>query len=447
MENHTRPDKPLPTIVDEQGRLRIIRAFFQLFQEAVELPVVFQRVYDTLPGLLQVSRASILLYEPELGALVSGDYIGAVHRGEALTSAPQAVGHSISGLCFAEVRPIVINDCSQSSVIPQDVVLQLQLKSTAAVPIMWKNSAIGVLRVDDGQKIGRFTNADIEVLQLVAEQLAAVVQNAQLLNDLKRREGELLRMNLELETARDAARKAGEAKGTFLTRVSHELRTPLNAILGYVELLRDDAQASGRTKLDMDLVKMRNAAGQLMTTIDNLLDLSRLEAGKANLRPESVNTRSAIEMATRAVEPAISRRSNRLEVFCPPGVPFLYADGVKLHQMLVSLLSNASEFTRRGTVSLTVEEERADEVRYVLIQVADNGAGVSPQELRTLLDAVYQVNGTSAGSAGQGQGMGACLGLAITRRLARLMGGELHGESTPGQGTTFTLRLPAVPIE
>lgn len=421
----------------------MLRTFYRIFQEAVELPVVFQRVYDVLPGMLKVSRASILLYDAELKALVSGDYIGAVHRGEELTSAPQAVGHSISGVCFAESRAVVVNDCSSTDLIPAEFVQRLHLKSTTAVPILWKNAVIGVLRVDDCEKTDRFSDEDLEVLQLIAEPLAVVVQNAQLLSDLHRRERELLRMNAELEAARDAARSAGEAKGSFLARVSHELRTPLNSMMGYIELLRDEAQQSRRTKLDMDLVKMRSAADHLMDTIENLLDLSRIEAGKAYLRKEVINVRRAVEAAAGEIQPAIARRNNRLEVYCPAGVSFITGDNVKFHQMLMSLLSNATEFTRRGTVSLSVEDVPADDDgRWVLVHVSDTGQGFSPDELKSLMDSVYQVEVDERNSTTT-RGIGTGLGLAVSRHLARLMGGDLLAKSTPGLGSTFTLKMPA----
>ncbi|MGI8906305.1 MAG: ATP-binding protein [Candidatus Sumerlaeaceae bacterium] len=425
------------------SRLQLLRSFHATFQEAQDLKTVYLRVYEMLPACLRVSRAAVLLWDEEVGALVSEAYIGAAHQNEKLRAGPQPVGFSISGLCFSEVRPVVVGDCSRTELIPPEFVKELRLKSSAAVPIVWRRSVIGVLRVDDTERTHRFSADDVEFLTVVAEQLGVVIQNARLFDSLRNRERDILRINQELAQARDIAIRTDQAKSAFLARVSHELRTPLNAILGYAEMLQEDAQEPEQAGIQQDLGRIHSAGKHLLRLIDDLLDLARIEAGKATLRAETFPIRQLVREVADLVRPAVELAGNRLEVAVTDVVSAMQADQTKVRQILLNLLGNAAKFTQNGVVSLAVDVEPgfSDQASaYAVFRVQDTGIGMTQDQMERLFEAFYQVESTDL--TGEKPSLGTGLGLAISRNLCRLMGGEIAVESVPGFGTTFTVRLP-----
>lgn len=424
------------------SRLQLLRTFHATFQEAQDLKTVFLRVYEMLPKCLRVSRASVLLWDEEAGGLISEESIGAAHPNENLRTGLQPVGFSISGMCFSEVRPIVVADCTRSDLIPRQYVEELRLKSSAAVPIVWKRSVIGVLRVDDTQTKNRFNSDDVEFLTVVAEQLGVVIQNARLFDNLRRRERDILEINQQLAQARDVAVRADQAKSAFLARVSHELRTPLNAILGYAEMLQEDVMEPEQTGIRQDLTRIHSAGKHLLRLIDDLLDLARIEAGKATLRPETFPIRQLVREVTDLVRPSAENTGNQLHVTVTDVVSAMHADQTKTRQILLNLLSNAVKFTQRGTVTLIVDVEPAlgnEAPPCAVFRVQDTGIGMSREHMDGLFEAFYQVHSDGAVHS---NAVGTGLGLAISRNLCKLMGGDIAVESVPGFGSTFTVRLP-----
>ena len=425
------------------SRLQLLRSFHATFQEAQDLKTVFLRVYEMLPACLRVSRAAVLLWDEVAGALVSEASIGAEHPNETLSTGPQQVGYSISGQCYSEVRPIVVADCSKTDLIPAQFVKELRLKSTAAVPIVWKQSVIGVLRVDDTERTHRFSPDDVEFLTVVAEQLGVVIQNARLFDTLRKRERDILLINQQLAEARDVAVRADQAKSAFLARVSHELRTPLNAILGYAEMLQEDAIGPENDGTRTDLGRIHAAGKHLLRLIDDLLDLARIEAGKATLRPETFAIRQLVREVADLVRPSAENAGNRLTIEVTDIVSAMQADQTKVRQILLNLLGNAVKFTQKGVITLAVDVEPsyADEaLPHAVFRVQDTGMGMSHDQMERLFEAFYQVQSTEGAMDRTPTGTG--LGLAISRNLCRLMGGEIAVESVPGFGTMFTVRLP-----
>jgi signal transduction histidine kinase len=423
-------------------RLQLLRSFHATFQEAHDLKTVFLRVYKMLPQCLRVNRAAVLLWDEEQGALVSEASIGAQHPDERLPAGPQPVGYSISGLCYSEVRPIVVPDCSQSDLIPREWVERLRLKSSAAVPIVWKRAVIGVLRVDYTEAIHDFAIDDVEFLTIVAEQLGVVIQNARLFESLRNRERDILRINQELSEARDVAVRADQAKSAFLARVSHELRTPLNAILGYAEMLQEDATAPHQRAIREDLSRIHSAGRHLLRVIDDLLDLARIEAGNATLRPETFPIRQLVREVADLVRPAAEAGGNQLEINVADVVSAMHADQTKVRQILLNLLGNAAKFTQNGVIRLTVDVEPGvgADAPCALFRVQDTGIGMSNEQMERLFEAFYQAHGVDSQFEQPPSGTG--LGLAISRNLCRLMSGEIEVESRPGRGTTFSVHIP-----
>jgi signal transduction histidine kinase len=219
--------------------------------------------------------------------------------------------------------------------------------------------------------------------------------------------------------------------------MSHELRTPLNAIIGYGELLREEAQEAEQQALLPDLERILMSAQHLLTLINDILDLSKVEAGRMALYPEPFDGSRLVQEVVSTIEPLARQNGNRLDVRCPHSLGTLRNDATRLRQILFNLLSNACKFTRNGTVTLDVARDRLDGEGILTASVSDTGIGMTPEQVEKLFHAFGQADDATVRRYG-----GTGLGLAISRWLARMMDGDMTVESTPGVGSTFTLRIP-----
>ena len=226
---------------------------------------------------------------------------------------------------------------------------------------------------------------------------------------------------------------ASEHKSAFLASMSHELRTPLNAIIGYSEMLHETAQDEGQDEFLPDLAKIRDAGRHLLGLINDILDLSKIEAGKMALYLEEVDLAGLIEEVRSIVEPLAAANANRLEIVCPTALGTLYTDRTKLKQSLLNLLSNAGKFTHEGRVKLEVRPVDT-EISFI---VSDTGIGMTEEQQGRLFQAFSQADASTTRQYG-----GTGLGLAITKSFCEMLGGNIAVASTPGQGSTFTITLP-----
>jgi len=251
--------------------------------------------------------------------------------------------------------------------------------------------------------------------------------------DIERRE----QQERELRAAREAAEAASKAKSQFLANMSHELRTPLNAIIGYGEMLMEEAEDRGQQAFIPDLRKIHAAGKHLLTLINDVLNLSKIEAGKMDLHLETFEIAAMLQDVVSTIAPLVEKNGNRLEVLCAEALGVLRADLTKLRQALFNLLGNACKFTSNGVITLAAARERIDGAEWLRFGVGDTGIGISPEQMQRLFQAFSQADASIAQKYG-----GTGFGLVISRRFCRMMGGDITVESAPGQGSSFTIRLP-----
>ena len=275
---------------------------------------------------------------------------------------------------------------------------------------------------------------------------------------LEAKAADLAESNRQLDMAREAAEaarataeSANSAKSTFLASMSHELRTPLTAIIGFSEMLLAEAEAEAKNEQAEDLTRINDSATHLLGLINDILDLSKVEAGKMELHLETFDVANLVAEVRDTIQPLVAKKSNRLIVDCPADIGAMRADQTKLRQALLNLLSNANKFTEEGEITLRVwkEEGRMQNAEsaasslhssFCLLhfQVTDTGIGMTAEQISRLFQAFTQADSSTGRKYG-----GTGLGLAITKQFCELMGGRVEVQSEPGKGSTFTIRLPA----
>jgi signal transduction histidine kinase/CheY-like chemotaxis protein len=315
----------------------------------------------------------------------------------------------------------------------------LELEHTMRAVSVDKNYAVRAVKTC-GDETGRLIDGFNTMLSEIQHRDKAV-QRANV--DLKMRTQELeneiihrKRTQDELVKAKDAAEEASLAKSAFLANMSHELRTPLNAIIGYSEILEEDMRESGPPDSVRDLKRIQSAGKHLLSLINDVLDLSKIEAGKMALHLETFEVQPMIEEIITTLQSAAARNGNRLSLRVAADVGSMNADVTKVRQILFNLLSNACKFTERGTVTLDVERRAAPD--RLVFRVTDTGIGMTPQEQKALFKQFAQADSSISRKYG-----GTGLGLAISMRFANMMGGKIHVLSERSQGSVFTVELPA----
>jgi PAS domain S-box-containing protein len=257
-----------------------------------------------------------------------------------------------------------------------------------------------------------------------------------------------------MQSALEAAESANRAKSTFLANMSHELRTPLNAIIGYSEMLQEEAEDSGDETFLPDLEKIRTAGKHLLSMIDDILDISKIEAGRMDLYLENFDIHALIESAVATARPLMEKNRNTVEVYCPDNLDTMQADMTKVRQVLLNLLSNAAKFTKNGKIAIGVERITNEQLRmknqeesaqilisnseFISFRVADTGIGMTTDQLQRVFQPFTQADASTTRKYG-----GTGLGLAISQRFCQMMGGSIEASSTLGAGTTFTVLLPS----
>jgi signal transduction histidine kinase/DNA-binding response OmpR family regulator/HAMP domain-containing protein len=409
--------------------LRALNEVGQAVSSTLDLPTVLTTIVSHAVQLSGTDAGAIYEYdEPTEEFHLRASYRMEGELVEALQTNPIRFGLGSVGRAAATRAPIEVTDILEEedsgATRLRPLLRRLGYRSVLAIPLLREGQVMGGLSVYR-REAGSFSTEVVNLVQTLATQSVLAIQNARLFREIEDK-------SLQLEVA-------NRHKSEFLANMSHELRTPLNAIIGYSEMLEEEAADLDQKTFIPDLQKINGAGKHLMSLISNILDLSKIEAGKMDLYLENFEIIPMIKEVIATVKPLIEKNANTLQLHYADGLGQMRSDVTKLRQMLFNLLSNASKFTERGSITLRVDRESANGNGWVSFSVSDTGIGMTPEQTSKLFQAFTQADTSTTRKYG-----GTGLGLAISQKFCHLMGGEITIESAVGQGSTFKVRVPAI---
>ena len=386
-----------------------------------DLKAVLQTLVESVARLCEADMAAIR--RPKGSAFFHvASYGSPIEYDEYMQGHPvEAERGTVAGRVLLEGKPIHITDVQAD---PEYTMVGISKRAgfhtILGVPLLREGSPVGVIVL--GRKTARpFTDKQIELASTFADQAVIAIENVRLFDELQDKSRQLA--------------LASENKSQFVSSMSHELRTPLNAIIGLTEMMVTNAARFGTEKAQEPLQRVNRAGTHLLGLINQVLDLSKIEAGKLELNPQTVQLAPLIEEVIGTARQLAEQNKNRLTAEAPRDLGSLTVDPMRLRQILFNLLSNACKFTKEGEVKLRAS--RVNEHDWVELSVSDTGIGMTAEQQAKLFEEFTQADASTAQRFG-----GTGLGLAIARKLARMMGGDVTVASQPGKGSTFTVRLP-----
>jgi signal transduction histidine kinase/DNA-binding NarL/FixJ family response regulator len=420
---------------------------------------------------------SAVLYKPD--GKIFAQYVHAKTPGRSVPAPPQERGYRFEGSYLEVFRDVALNGEPVGILFLQSDMRQWTLRAKRYATIFLSFVMISgffallvssklqklisgpILHLEDTMRVVSATKSyDVRATKFYGDEIGRLIDGFNtMLSEIQHRdtalhhandelqtrtlelEGEIVHrkeMQEELVSAKHAAEDANRAKSAFLANMSHELRTPLNAIIGYSEMLEEETHELGKLENVKDLQKIQGAGKHLLALINDVLDLSKIEAGRMGVHLETFDITQMIEEMVATLHPAISKNMNSIKVHLAEDLGTMRADITKVRQILFNLLSNASKFTDHGTISVDVDRSTEGEQDWVRFRVTDTGIGITAKQRENLFKEFSQADVSIARKYG-----GTGLGLAISSRYARLMKGRISVESEPGRGSEFTLDLPA----
>jgi signal transduction histidine kinase len=400
--------------------LRALSEVSQAVNSTLDLQIVLETIVAKAAELSGTEAGAIYVREERQEFQLRATYGMSKELIAAIRDMHAGISEAVDQLTEAH-EPIQTADLRKLPSTPvNDTLLRAGYRARLLVPLVRSGEVVGALVVRRKQP-GEFAKSTIDLLQTFAAQSVLAIQNARLFSEIGEK-------SQELEIA-------SQHKSQFLANMSHELRTPLNAIIGVTEMLREDAEA---LKQDVEpLDRVLGAGRHLLALINDILDLSKIEAGRMELNLGTFALPPLIDDVVKTIEPLAAKNGNQVAVHCDAGIGTMHADQMRLRQALLNLMSNANKFTEKGTVTITARHGQENGRDWITLSVADTGIGMTAEQMDKLFQEFSQGSSTTASKYG-----GTGLGLVISRRFCQMMGGDITVASEPGQGSTFTIRLP-----
>jgi len=402
----------------------------QTISSSLDLDTVLQTIVARAVELSKTDAGTIYefdeadqVFEPRANYGLSEEMVQAL-RGSRLRMGDQHSGLSRAVVARSAVQ---ISDLANEPEHSLPFLQQAGYHALLAVPLLREERIIGGLVVRR-KLAGELPRETLNLLQNFATQSVLAIENARLFRQIKEKSSEL-----EI---------ASQHKSHFVANMSHELRTPLNAIIGYSEMLEEEAEDAGQQAFLPDLKNIRVAGKHLLGLINEILDLSKIEAGKMELFLESFDVNALVRDVVTMVQPLVETNGNTLQVDCITDLGSMTADLTKVRQSLFNLLSNACKFTNQGVITLEVKRDTVNEASWLSFCVRDSGIGMTPEQIGKIFQAFSQADASTTRVYG-----GTGLGLAISRRFCQMLGGDITVESEYGKGSTFTIKLPSDVVE
>jgi GAF domain-containing protein/DNA-binding response OmpR family regulator/anti-sigma regulatory factor (Ser/Thr protein kinase) len=414
---------------DELGRsvqeLRALGEVGQAVNSTLEVETVLRTIVTKAVELSATDAGAIYVFDEEREEFRLRATYG---MSEAMIAAISDRHIGISDFNVGEAarrrEPIQIADLREAPTSAlNDIILAAGYRALLVVPLLGPDRIVGALVVRRKEP-GAFPQAAVDLLQTFGNQSVLAIQNARLFREIE-------------EKGRELA-EASKHKSQFLANMSHELRTPLNAIIGVTEMLREDASDLKREDEIEPLDRVLRAARHLLGLINDILDLSKVEAGKMEIHIEEFAIAPLVNDAVKTIETLAAKNNNRLVVDCKADLGVMQADQTRVRQALLNLLSNANKFTEGGTVTINAQRHREAGRDWITMAVSDTGIGMTPEQVGKLFQEFSQADSSTTRKYG-----GTGLGLAISRRFCQLMAGDITVKSELGRGSSFTIRLPA----
>lgn len=417
-----------------QQELVAIREIAHAFLNAERPEDVYRLALERVTPLAGAEFASVYLVNPGSDVLrLAASYNWPERWRPWLGQMVVRVGLGPSGEAASERRTVEVPDVFADEMLGdwQEVASELGFSALVALPLATPKATLGAITFYFTDA-GPISDERRALLRAVADQMAATAEKAALIGELRRANDALRVANAELEQRNSALVEARRARDDFLTTISHELRTPLTAVIGYVALLEEGVNGPLTEEQLRDVAQVRRASHRLLSLVDDLLELATLKRGDTLLLREALDPRQLLAEAVNSV--ASPRDGVTLETQVPDGdMPPITADGRRVKRVLVALLENAYKFTEEGSVRACVRVEGSE----LVYEVSDTGIGIPPALQEAVFDEFRQADGTVTRRHG-----GAGLGLALARKLARLLGGDVRLASSSAAGTSFLFTLP-----